>query len=423
MYRKKMIIVVLSAVIVLAGCKKEPAAETQIGAGKTESKPQLSDAPLEQYRRKLLETAYKAAISINPKPHIKDLCRAQQSVVEAMIELEQIKTAAECAAQVSNWRRGVCYAELADYFAEKQDIDTAEKYLSFVGEVLNNKDDEDLQTWRSDRLKVLMAEVETVLVGGKSKQEAENEFVESETGKIAAAQALYCDEQELEKQIAMIDAMVSTGVFDVVNNCLVAYSNLYSRFYSDEQVRVKLEEKIIMAWAKSPFFIRVDILEKMTDAAIEQGDTETSDKLLEMAVKMVNTAQWPVNNRMPATAKVAKMLYRAGKTEQALAELDREMEAFNEGKQLIIDMYRSEALCPVAESYKYIGSEQKALEVFKLAADEGALNKNPRPRAEDLSMLCCVLAKSAIQPDEELAAKIQKVLDGLDSAELTARNN
>jgi len=78
-----------------------------------------------------------------------------------------------------------------------------------------------------------------------------------------------------------------------------------------------------------------------------------------------------------------------------------------------VDIYRAETLCPLAEAYRTLGDAASALAVYKRAVEEATVNPNSRPRAEDLSAICCSLAKHEVEPDLELWARLTKVHDGL----------
>jgi hypothetical protein len=67
----------------------------------------------------------------------------------------------------------------------------------------------------------------------------------------------------------------------------------------------------------------------------------------------------------------------------------------------------------LAEAYAAMGEHQAALAAYKRVVEEGVANPNSRPRAEDLVGTCLSLARNAVEPDEELSARLEKVFGEL----------
>jgi len=67
----------------------------------------------------------------------------------------------------------------------------------------------------------------------------------------------------------------------------------------------------------------------------------------------------------------------------------------------------------VAKGYATLGDQAKAREIFALAINEGAINSNARPRAEDLAAACADLATMGVEPGEELWARMAEIRAGL----------
>ena len=60
-----------------------------------------------------------------------------------------------------------------------------------------------------------------------------------------------------------------------------------------------------------------------------------------------------------------------------------------------------------------MGETPEALRLYSMAVEEGAVNINARPRAEDLVATCCSMALRSIEPDAKLKARIQEIRGGL----------
>ncbi|MFI4912992.1 MAG: hypothetical protein ACIAQZ_15135 [Sedimentisphaeraceae bacterium JB056] len=368
-----------------------------------------ANASIESFQEELLDIAFDTASLIPVKPHIKTRCKVQQYTIEAMLELKQLQKASDSAKEIMNWRKELCYAQIAKLYAEHNNIEAAEKYLKLAKQGLETKT---LEEWRSDRIKVNITQAE-LLLGKDSREDGfEESLVVSEAGKVALIEAKLCDTDDFDKQCEALDKIIKAGVFDSVNNALKAYSYLYDNFYEDKEKRNLIENKIKNGWSRTPYFLRIDILERLIESSIKNNDIETALKNLETAKSYVDDENWSrgrIDTRMPLTAKVAKLYYKAGRKDIAVAELEKEVAAFEKNRETIVNMYRSEALCKVAEGYYTIGNKAKALEVYKMAAKEGMVNKNLRPRAEDFANLCCSMATNKVKPDDELNKIIRDI--------------
>ncbi|OXU14677.1 hypothetical protein [Sedimentisphaera salicampi] len=413
---------VLGLALILTGCDKQTADnqadENQAAEGnasaeiseKPEKAAPLENSQIEKYQKQLMETAFQTASMIPVKPHIKDRSKSQQKVVQTYIKLGQIKTAAEQTEKILNWRKGVCYGDLAYYFAENNQKGRANEFLALAEEVI---EEPNLEDWRRDRVKVLIAQAETLLGKKDHGEKFEENLVEAETGKLAATKAEICSDEEFDSQLASIDEMIKTGVYDVVKNSLYACLSLYERFYDDSSRRQILEDKITSSWKTIPYFIRIDLLVKMAEANIEGQNRAKASELLDQAREMIAGGKWRVENRMPLTAKVASARFRAGQKQKAAAEAAEEIELFREKKEEIVDIYRSEALTALAEAYADMERRERAAEVYAMAVKEGAVNPNSRPTAIDLAEVCCSMAEHKVKPNEKLLAEIEEVKGSL----------
>ena len=89
------------------------------------------------------------------------------------------------------------------------------------------------------------------------------------------------------------------------------------------------------------------------------------------------------------------------------------IEADDAERERIAPIFRASALRPIAETYQSMGDNAAALALYKRVVEEGANNKNARPRAEDLSATCRSMALNAAEPDSELWARLREISAGL----------
>ena len=175
----------------------------------------------------------------------------------------------------------------------------------------------------------------------------------------------------------------------------------------------------------------------LSDAKIEQSEQvkQLNDKIatLQNTVKTQESAITEKENQVKqvfAKAEFAKAKWlpedfvtqmallgagecEAGDPDAARKTLDEAMAYFRTNRDSIVDIFRGPPLRLVAKGYATLGDQAKAREIFALAINEGAINGNARPRAEDLAAACADLATTGVEPGEELWARMEEIRAGL----------
>ena len=91
------------------------------------------------------------------------------------------------------------------------------------------------------------------------------------------------------------------------------------------------------------------------------------------------------------------------------ADADAALATYQQEREKIIDVFRTEALVPLAEAYATMDAKQTALAVYELAASEAIVNPNSRPRVEDLGAICRSMALRDVAPSEALWSLLREV--------------
>jgi hypothetical protein len=391
----------------LSACNGGSAQDASAAVSPVEPLP-LVDAPLPGYRKDLLALAFDTATSIPLEPHIKDRSRAQEKVVAACLKLDQPASALGYMERIDDWRRGSCYADLAFHNAGHGRPDQARRWIDRAAEVAASTED-----WRRDAIRVRIAQTHALLGHDEKADRLSDGVVDSEKGKLAAARAMVIDEEAFDEQLASIDALVAAGNFDVLKNALESATVLFDRFHDDAGRRTRVEEKIRASWEQLPIFIRIELLMTLADSALEHDDRPKALELTNDARAFLDGYDWPAQYRVPLAAKIAKARFRAGDVEKARSDADAVLALFKEQRETIVNIDRAETLQPLAETYHAMGDTAKALSVYRMALDEGVVNPNSRPRAEDLSATCVSMALCAVEPDPELWQRIREIREGL----------
>ena len=364
--------------------------------------PTIADAPIEAYRTALLDLAFDAASAIPMDPHIKDRSRAQEAVVEALFELDQPRTALDRADRIENWRRGLGHADFAYYAVTHDDLDV-EPHLVLAREIAGDTED-----WRRDRINVRVARVYAWMgdVETATSLEADDS---AESGTIATVVARRMAPEKFDTLMASLDEMIATNHFDLTRNALHVAAELFDRFFADPERRDRAEERIRTGWAKTPYQVRIELLMTLAESALKHGDAERALALLDDADAIVEETSWTAEFKVPLVARIASVRGRAGDRDGARARLEGALALYDAELRTIANVFRAEALRPVAEAYVSAGDRQAAVAVYRRAVEAGVENPNSRPRALDLSATCISLAMQDIEPDPALAARLAEI--------------
>jgi tetratricopeptide (TPR) repeat protein len=368
----------------------------------------MKDRSVAPYQEELIETAFDTASKIPAYPHIKDQAKAQQDVVNLCIKLDKPHKALELAREIDNWRKGVCFADIAIWCGLNGYDEHSQQMIDLADKVRIESED-----WRRDRIRVKIEQAYTLI--GKTDEDGldEQALAESERGKVARTQASICEETSFDKHVSELDAMIATGIYDVVNNSLYAYAALYERFYDDISKRKMITEKIEDSWKALPIFARIDLLMNLTGICLDRDDQQTAITFIDQAQSVLDSYELRAEHRVELQAKISTARFKAGQEQEAELEIKETFELFKNEKETIVDIYRCEALLRLAEAYKAVGNNQAAMDVYKLALKEAVVNPNARPQALDIVSLCCSMAFNELEPDKQLWIDINQIYDGL----------
>ncbi len=371
--------------------------------------PAPADSTLPDYQRELLALAFETASAIPHQPHLKDRSRTQEMVIEACLELGQVRTAEAYARRIDNWRRGAALAGVAYHLARTGRTEGLDEYLAEAQAAMDLAD----QDWRRDRIRVKIARVHDQLNRDEKADAFAAHLEDSEVGKRAAGQADSVDRQQFDRFVKKVDELVARGNFDVTRNSLAVYSGLYRRFYDDVQKRKLLHERMTEAMAKFPVILRLKMLLELAGHAVNHGDQAGALELVNQAQALLDEYTWPLEHRIDLGSRIAALRYQSGDVQRARTDADALWAEFQAEGQKIVNIWRAGALRPLAEAYQIMGEKEMALAVYRRALAEGVVNPNSRPRAEDLAATCVSMALNEFDPGEALWSEIRRIHEGL----------
>lgn len=405
--------------LLMAGCQRpasekptsrarqpvSPAAQTPVSAGQ---QAPLTDALLASFQGELLDMAFQTATAIPLNPHKQDRAKTQEAVVTTCLDLDQPQRAIAYIRQINDWRRGNGYAALALYCAQRGRNDLALLYAGRAEEVAKKEED-----WRRDTIRVKIAQMHAVL-GQRDKATAiEATFEPAESHIVAGVRAQKADKAGFEEELKSLDACIAAKKFDPMRNALESATRWFDSFYADAELRSQVEKRIKEGPRNFPMFIRIDLLLELARIAVAHGDAGKGLELVNEAQGLFDGANWPLKTRIEVAARLARARFAAGDAAKAKADAEAALALFDAERSKILDIDRAQMLLPLGEAYQAMGDSKAALGVYSRAVENGVVNPNSRPRAEDLSATCRSMAKHAVEPDAALWARIREVHKGL----------
>ena len=368
-----------------------------------------SDAELAGYQEELLELSFEAASKFPLDPHIKNRSRAQERVADACFELEAPDRALRYVKGIANWRKALGYANYAAYFAERGEEELVDEYIELAVQLAELS-----EGWRKENVYSTIARIHIEL-GQRDKAAKYSEALEAgaaesvEASRAAKAQ----EEEEYVEHMVWIDHVFSAGNLDQVREGLVACQNLYRNFYGDEVRRAGLEEKVKTSIHKAPLVIGIDTILGMARIAIEHEDRDKGRQLALHVSGLIEGGKWLPEDEIPLVARTAEVQFLAGQPTTSVKALERMHTLYRTSRERIVDIYRADALVPLAEAYSVVGNHEKALELYALSIEEGMMNPNSRPRVDDLVATCCSMATHEVEPDSKFLERLRSITANL----------
>ena len=382
------------------------------------SKPSLEIAetpPFAPYQGELLAHAFESVTKMPTDIHPKDRAKAQEEVVRACLEIGQPELARRYAEKIENWRRGTAYAALAYFWAVRKKTEEASRYLDLAHDVAENRARvPHQQEWRIHRIRVQSAQARVLLGQFQEAAGLEKGVVKSEQGKVDSERARVGDAGIIKKQLAVVDGAFASGDFDIIRNAIPTAVQLVRRFYSDLERRSDLETRIRKAIEKVPAQVRIHAFLELAQAALEEKDTAGSATYVEKARKVLDATTWSPEFQVPLTATIAAARVKAGQPDRGRSEVEEAEKLFQANRERIVNFERADCLRPIAEVFVALGDQKNARRVYGTAIDEGAVNPNARPRAQDLAKTLCSMAVERFEPEPALKTRIAEIVAGLD---------
>ena len=414
-----MLLLLTTASVLDLACSKteRPASadaqQTLAASGNSGTVPAVQAEPGDR-NDALLDLAFSAASAMPTTPHQRNRARAQNAIVEAAFKIGRPERALAFAERIDGWEKGLGLGEFAAQKARRKEEAPALEYLRRAQDFADGLSrGAKAQNWQVDRIRAKAA-VTLLALGHKAEADRiRGSLLTSEAREYDLERAALVDAESIDGTLQAVDAVIAAGDLDAVVNALAACTRLFDRFYADLPRRTEIETRIRSGYEKLPTDIRVGFLLDISSFAAGRSDREKARELAQAAAAITESTKLTEEFLAPIEARLAQCLHQAGDDEGAARAMSSALNAYDRGRALIADIHRARVLRPIAESLAAMGRMTDALGLYARAVDEGAVNPNARPRAEDLAATCCSMARAGLAPDAVLWEKMQKIRAGL----------
>ncbi|MBC8206775.1 MAG: hypothetical protein ISR85_03440 [Kiritimatiellales bacterium] len=388
----------------------------------------VANQPVQEFQLKLLDLAFSGVSGMPLRPHIKNRSRAQMNIVDACLQLGQPTRAAEYIEQIANWRRWMGMADLAYYLAENGYDRQADELVENAQGALKTSEDirsgrivaaapnpliETLEDWR---YRAVLSRIEEMrfISGTINSFDADSKTYGDVNASALIIRMLPDSPESFDDTLNTLRLMTQDPNFEIVHLGLMEMAELVGRNYDRVDLSTFLVEDVSPKLNKQmPVFLRLDVLRRFADAALENSDPASALTVLDQIEELIEPLRSSPRIYIPEQAAFVQLLHKAGEADRAKTGLQLMISVYETKRDVIVDIERAELLCRIAETAECLGGREQALAFYTKAVEEGQVNPNSRPQAEDLERICRSLALHTVEPTEELWSALDAMKSGL----------
>jgi tetratricopeptide (TPR) repeat protein len=356
----------------------------------------------------LVAVADQVAGTIPVNPHARDRAMMQEEAVKGWIALGDLERAEVGMRRIGDWRRGEATALVAQARASRGEIDAARSLAAEARELAGREED-----WRRDRIGAEVAR--TLAMTGDLGQidGLVDPAAAAEAGNVAAAVTAVVPAERLEAQAKVFDDAIATGAFELVRGGLDGYLAIIRRADCDDAWRARATKALDGALPGLPYDLRVLYLVTLADALTARGRNDEARAALDRADGEIAAAGFLAEDIVPIGAPVAVARTRLGDRDAARAALRSLRATFENRREEVVNLRRATSWRALASAFMGLGDRADAEACFAAALEDGALNPNARPRAEDLCLTLLSMARCGFAPTDSMDRRIDAIRAGL----------
>ncbi|WP_428387971.1 hypothetical protein [Mucisphaera sp.] len=364
------------------------------------------DAPIADWQTELLDLSFEAASRMPIVIHLKNRSRAQYRVIQAALQLDQPSRALTYSQGIDNWQRGAAAADYALYAATQGHADPIDQQL-LIAEATAKLATQD---WQRQYIDMIAARTQLVLGQQQAAREFRNQPIDNlYEGALDITEASLSTNDAFDQIVARLDTLLASQRYEAIINGAQAYAELFGKHYKNTERRALIEDKLRAAYQHMPGPETIDLLLSLSRVAIDHNDHDTASRLLDDAQQITEQAAWPTGTqyRYQFVSRIAQARHDIHQTSTAHQLLQQLIDQYNQDEEQIVNITRADAIRAIAEGYARLGEKDQARNLYLRALEQGFVNPNSRPRADDLIDTCLSMAAANVEPNDEIWQRVR----------------
>ena len=359
-------------------------------------------------RDDLLDLAFQISTSIPIEPFASDRARMQALVAQACIKNGSLIQATQYASKIEGWRQGELFALIGQQYATANETQRARDFAARAMEVATNETD-----WRRERIVIDAAKIYLQLGDSAKASTLLEGATQAELGKLEAARTAIVLESQLDNQADMFDKAIATKNFDLARGGIDGYLVWLDRVSQDEIRITRALKAIDDALLELPLDLQVKYGIDLADHLHKNLKRDLAILKLDKATEIFSATTFLPEDVAPLGAMIARARIRMGDEQSARLLLQRFYKEHSTRREGIVNLRRATSLRALAEGFCELGDRDDAIACYTLALEEGTINPNARPRAEDLVATCISMAEYGISLTPDLKYRIDTIRSSL----------
>ena len=373
-------------------------------AAQTPASPPLANLS----RDDLLDLAFQISTSIPTEPFPSDRAKMQALVAQACIKNGSLIQATQYASKIEGWRQGELFALIGQQYATANETQLARDFAARAMEVATNETD-----WRRERIVIETAKIYLQLGDSAKASTLLEGATQAELGKLEAARTAIVLESQLDNQADMFDKAIATMNFDLARGAIEGYLVWLDRVSQDEIRTTRALKAIDDALLELPLDLQVKYGIDLADHLHKNLKRDLAILKLDKATEIFSATTFLPEDVAPLGAMIARARIRMGDESSARLLLQRLYSEYSTRREGIVNLRRATSLRALAEGFCELGDRDDAIACYNLALEEGTINPNARPRAEDLGATCISMAEYGISLTPDLKNRIDTIRSSL----------
>ena len=376
----------------------------EMPATQTPASPPLTNLS----RDDLLDLAFQISTSIPTQPFPSDRAKMQALVAQACIKNGSLIQATQYASKIEGWRQGELFALIGQQYATANETQRARDFAARAMEVAKNETD-----WQRERIVIETAKIYLQLGDSAKASTLLEGATQAELGKLEAARTAIVLESQLDNQADMFDKAIATKNFDLARGGIDGYLVWLDRVSQDEIRITRALKAIDDALLELPLDLQVKYGIDLADHLHKNLKRDLAILKLDKATEIFSATTFLPEDVAPLGAMIARARIRMGDESSARLLLQRLYSEYSTRREGIVNLRRATSLRALAEGFCELGDRDDAIACYTLALEEGTINPNARPRAEDLGATCISMAEYGIALTPELKNRIETIRSSL----------